>query len=98
MFYRCKDQHPFTAWIYTFIPSTLNTPHKLPVLGPNEIRKRLRLLVGMMPIRVSMRMRVVGRADVVHFEDVAAFGTALDGAGTGHLLGGVSRLHVRQGN
>lgn len=29
---------------------------------------------------------VVGGADIVHFQDVAAFGAALDGTFAGHLL------------
>ena len=37
---------------------------------------------------MAMRMRVVGRADVFHAVDAAAFGAALDGALAGHLLCG----------
>ena len=64
------------------------TPH-LPILRPHKICKRLWLLVVMMSIIVSVRVRVVGRADIVHFEDVAAFGAALDGAIAGHLSWGL---------
>lgn len=43
-----------------------------------------------MSIVVSVRVRVVERADIVHFEDVAAFGAALDGAVAGHLVLGLA--------
>ena len=66
------------------------------ILGPHEIRKRLRFLILMMRVvamlfTVSvMRVRVVGRADVFHAVGATAFRAALDGAFAGHLLlGGV---------
>lgn len=38
---------------------------------------------------VSVMMWVVLRSHIFHFQDVAAFGAALDGAVAGHLSGSV---------
>ena len=43
---------------------------------------------GVLTVVVSMRVRIVGGADVFHFVDAAAFRTAFDGAFAGHLVGG----------
>lgn len=58
-----------------------------PILRLHEICKRLRFLVFVVPIAVSVTMsvRVVGRADVFHAVDAAAFDTAVYGALAGHL-------------
>ena len=62
-----------------------------PILGPHVVGKRLWLLVAMVLFAVAvMRVRVIGRSDVFHAVDGAAFGAAFDGAVAGHLLGGVS--------
>ena len=58
------------------------------VLGPHEVGKRLRLLVVVrrVAVVVVVRVRVVGRSDVLHAVDAAAFAAAFDGAGAGHLV------------
>ena len=57
-----------------------------PILGPHVIRKRLGLLVSVVLVAVVVRVRVVGRANVFHAVDAAAFGAAFDGAFAGHLV------------
>ena len=52
------------------------------ILGPHEIDKGLGLLV----LLVVMGVRVVGRADVLHAVDAAAFGAASKGAFAIHLF------------
>ena len=62
-----------------------------PVLGPHVIRHGLGLLVVVVRVAVVVvRVRVVGRADVLHSVDAAALGAALDRAGAGHLFFWVS--------
>jgi len=56
------------------------------IFRPHKIRKRLRLLILIMPMRMIVRVRVVRRADVFHSVDGTAFGTAFDRAGAGHLV------------
>ena len=61
-----------------------------PILGPHVVGKRLWFLVAMVLFAVAvMRVRVVGRPDVLHAVDGAAFGAAFDGAVARHLLGWV---------
>lgn len=57
------------------------------VLGPHEIRHRLRFLVVVRRVAVVVGVRVVGGPDVLHAVDAAALGAAFDGAGAGHLRG-----------
>ena len=64
-----------------------------PILGPDEVGERLGLLVVVRAVGVLLavavvRVRVVGRADVLHAVDAAALRAALDGAVAGHLFGG----------
>lgn len=54
----------------------------LPVFGLDEIGKRLRLLVSVV---IVVAMAVVGRSDVLHLVDAAAFGATLDRSLAGHL-------------
>ena len=66
-----------------------------PILGPDEIRKRLWFLIAVCAVAMLfamlfavsvVRVRVVGRANVFHAVDATAFGAAFDGAVAPHLL------------
>ena len=64
---------------------------RAPILGSHKIRKRLGLDVIVRAVAVLfavpvVRVGVVGRPDVLHTVDAAAFGAAFDGAVAGHLL------------
>lgn len=71
------------------------------VLGPHEVDKRLGLLVVVRRVAVVVvvvRVRVVGRADVLHAVDAAALGAAFHGAGAGHLVIFVSKWRWEEMN
>lgn len=88
---------PFSTSIIPRLPFHLHISslpimrlRRAPILGPHIIRKRLGLLVIVRPVAVLLavavvRVRVVGRADVLHAVDAAALGAAFDGAVAGHI-------------
>lgn len=95
---------PHPPWLHP-LPPPRPSPSPLPImrlrrapiLGSHKIRKRLGLDVIVRAVAVLfavtvVRVGVVGRPDVLHAVDAAAFGAAFDGAVAGHLL------RVREGS